>query len=384
VQPRKIKRRVLVALGWNDPRIVRVIGQYAREAGWHLETRQFFTETIPQRWRGEGLIVSNPQRADLLAFIRRQAPLQPTVLISGNNPGIRAPQVTEDNRAAGKLAARHFIEQGHKQFAWFTAYHAQVAADRRDGYSETLAAAGFGCRLLEYRPQRKTVADWLAAQLRDLPRPLACYVLDDQLASETIEVCLSRGWRVPEDIAVMGTGNIEIACECSHAPITSVDLNEEEIGLQAARLLDRLMRGGKPPQKPVIITPRGVVVRQSTEHLALTDPVLQKAVNYITGHLHCPFSLEQVAAAAGVSRRTLYNVFRRDLQLTPAEFVVKTRLEQARQHLASGKKVADTAARCGFGSSRTLTRRFLHHEGVNARTWKQSRARSAHSLDAPS
>ena len=101
VQSRKFKPRVLVILGWNDPRIIQGIGQYAREAGWRLEVRQFYTETFPSRWDGDGLIVSNTERADLRAFMRHQVPLQPTVLVGGNNPGLHAPRVTEDNCAAG-------------------------------------------------------------------------------------------------------------------------------------------------------------------------------------------------------------------------------------------------------------------------------------------
>jgi len=372
VQRPRFKRRVLVALGWNDPRTIRAIGQYAHEAGWHLETRQFFTETIPNRWRGEGLIVSNPQRADLLAFIRRQTPLQPTILIGGNNPGIRAAQVTEDNRAAGQLAARHFIERGHKHFAWYSAYPGQVAADRREGFREELEGEGFGCHILEPRSTRKPADKWLVSQLRKLPRPLACYVLDDQLASEAIETCLTCDWRVPEDIAIMGTGNLEIACECSHIPISSVDLSEVEIATRAATLLDRLMRGGKAPAEPVVIAPRGVVVRRSTDHLVLTDPVLGKVVNQIVGCLDRPLSLDQYAAAAGISRRTLYNLFRRELRRTPAEFIEQARLERARKLLSvPGQKIADTAASCGFGSSRTLTRTLLRHEGFTAREWKK-------------
>jgi len=68
--------------------------------------------------------------------------------------------------------------------------------------------------------------------------------------SEAIEVCLANGWRVPEDFAVMGTGNIEISCECSHVPISSIDLGEEEIAFKAATLLDRLMRGRNPRPAP--------------------------------------------------------------------------------------------------------------------------------------
>jgi len=377
-----------VALGWNDPRTIRVIGQYARTAGWHIETRHFFDEIVPLHWHGDGLIVSYPQRSDLLAFMRRQAPRQPTVLIGRNQPGIAVSHVMEDNQMAGRLAARHFMERGHTQFAWFTAYSGLVSNDRYDGFSSALAESGFKCHRLEYRRDRSNLRDWrhrqswLARQLRALPRPMACYVLDDQLASEMIEVCLGNGWRVPEDFAVMGTGNIEIACECSHVPISSIDLAEEEIALKAAQLLDRLMRGRKKPPRPIVIAPRGVVIRSSTDFLAVANPFLRRAVDFIGANLRRPFSLEQVAESAGVSRRTLYNLFRRQLARSPAEFVLKARLDRARQLVAESpnQTIANLAAQSGLGSSRTLTRLLLRYEGVNARTWKKALRKAARSV----
>jgi len=379
------KRRILVVLGWNDPRTIRVIGQYARDAGWHLETRHFFDDIVPLQWHGDGLIVSCPQRPDLLAFMRRQAPKQPTVLIGRNQPGILSGQVMEDNLMAGRLAARHFLERGHTHFAWLSAYRGLVSNDRYRGFSSALAESGFKCHRLEYKRDRSNLRDWrhrqawLARQLRTLPRPMACYVLDDQMASETIEVCLANGWRVPEDFAVMGTGNIEIACECSHVPISSIDLGEEEIAQEAAQLLDRMMRGRKRPARPIVIAPRGVVIRTSTDFLAVASPVLQRAVDFVAVNLRRPFSLEQVAESVGVSRRTLYNLFRRHLERSPAEFVLQARLSRARQLLAASpsQTITNLASQSGLGSPRTLTRLFLRYEGVNARTWKKAHRKAA-------
>jgi LacI family transcriptional regulator len=378
------KRRVLVTLGWNDPRTIRVIGQFARSAGWHLETRHFFDEIVPRHWEGEGLIVSHPQRTDLLSFIRRQAPLQPTVLVGANDPGIKAAQVTEDNRAAGALVARHFLERGHFNFAWLTAYGGRVSNDRQSGFRETLAEAGFKCHNMEYKRDKSTTLDWrhrqawLARLLRTMPKPLACYVLDDKLAAEAIEVCLVNGWRVPEDIAVMGTGNIEISCECSHVPISSVDLNEEEIALSAAKLLESLMRGRKTPARPIVVAPRGVVIRSSSDFLAVANPNLRQAVDYIGANLRRSFSLEQLSEEAHVSRRTLYNLFQRHLSRSPAEFVVKARLDRARQLMAASpnQTLANIAAQSGLGSPRTLTRLLRRFEGMSARTWKKALKRN--------
>ena len=176
---------------------------------------------------------------------------------------------------------------------------------------------------------------------------------------------------MPEDIAVMGTGNIEIACECSHVPISSIDLAEEEIARQAAMLLDQLMHGKKPPTEPIIIPPRGVVARKSTDFLAVTDPALKKAVDFVVANLETSASFEQIAAIAGVSRRTLYSLFRRDLRRTPAEFVDQLRFASAKQMLTMEKiTLAEAARRCGFGSARTLSRLFKSREGATAQDWK--------------
>jgi LacI family transcriptional regulator len=294
----------------------------------------------------------------------------------------------EDNEMAGRLAAMHFMERGHTNFAWLSVYKGLLSDARHAGFSSALAESGFVCHRLGYRRALSNLLDWphrqawLAKQLRTLPRPIACYILDDQLAAETIEVCLANGWRVPEDFAIMGTGNIEIACECSHVPISSVDLGEEEIALKAAQLLDSLMRGCKQPAEPIVIAPRGIVIRASTDFMAVASPILRRAVDFIDVNLRRPFSLEQVAASAGISRRTLYNLFRQHLALSPAEFVLKARLNRARQLVAASpnQTIANLAAQSGLGSSRTLTRLFLRYEGVSTRAWKKAVLKAASSV----
>ena len=56
---------------------------------------------------------------------------------------------------------------------------------------------------------------WLKRGLADLPKPVAVFALDDLLAADVIETSVECGFRVPDDVAVMGAGNIELACDCS-------------------------------------------------------------------------------------------------------------------------------------------------------------------------
>jgi LacI family transcriptional regulator len=373
----KPKRKVLVVLGWHDARVLIALARHARAAGWHLETRHFFDETLPQGWHGDGMIVSNPARRDMLEFIQQQAPEQPTVLIEGNNPGLRVPQVAEDNRAAGRLVAEHFLELGHKHFVWWSPYGGGVAEDRLAGFQKTLEGAGHSVRCLDYHriagsDDWSLRREWLGRCLQSLPLPTALFALDDQLAAEAVEMCLESGLRVPEDVAVVGVGNIELACETSHVPITSVDNAPEEVALAGARLLEELMAGGRAPVKPILIPPRSLVVRQSSSALAATHPGMIRVAEHIRKHLAEPLDIARLAAAAGVSQRTLYHLFRTELRCTPAEFLCRERMTEARRLIQESRlPIKDIVAACGFGTVRTMNRVFLRIEGDSPREWKK-------------
>ena len=374
----KIKRKVLVMLGWNDPVVYATIGRYAQQAGWHLESRSYFNEMIPSHWRGEGMIVSHGDRPDIRRFIRQQAPRQPTVILGGNNPGIQAPMVTNDNHAAGRLAALHLLERGHRHFAWLSLTHGDVITDRCNGFAEALQETGYNCERLDYHPLQRHHDNWghrrrwVAKALHALPHPLGLFAGDDQMASETIEVCLEEGLRVPEDVAVIGAGNIPIACECSHVPITSVDLRDEEVAWQAATLLDNLMNGKRPPREPVVIPPKGIVLRQSTDFLAITHPAVSKAVQFINNNLSRPITMDEVATAAGISRRMLYYIFQEELRRSPAEHLRQERMSLARRLLTeTDQTIGQVATDSGLFPARNINRCFWRVEGMSPRAWRK-------------
>lgn len=370
----RIKPNILVLLGWNDPVVFAMIGRFAKEAGWHLELRPFFSEAIPIGWKGDGMIVSHGERKDVMRFIRKQAKHQPTVIFGGNNPGIIAPCVSTDDYAAGKLAAEHLLQQGHRHFAWYAPFAGEVSSQRYKGFADTLKVAGQECLALnipmqEWR-QRKRL---LAGHLRGLPRPLALFALDDQAATEIIELCLEEGWKVPQEIAVMGCGNIELACECSHVPITSIDQQEAEAAWQTAALLDRLLKGGRAPKKPIVIPPKGVIRRQSTDTLVISDPRLQLVVTYLQEHLASMFSLIQVAEHAGISLRLLHKLFLKELHTTPSKFLLRLRLERACQRLTNtSDPISDIASLCGLSPMRNMNRCFQRELHCTPRQYRNT------------
>jgi LacI family transcriptional regulator len=375
----KNKRNVLLVLGWYDPRIIEGVGRYAREAGWHLEMRTVIEGTLPSRWRGDGMLVNDTTVPRLERFIQAQIGLQPTVLIGSNHRYSRMPAVHEDNAEVGRLAARHFLERGHQNFAWLGLAQGTVELGRRNSFRETLREAGRSCQVLEWRrevsPRKDTWEhrrNWLAKQLEVIPKPLALFCLDDLVALDALDVCLDLGWRVPEDVAVMGVGNMELACECARIPISSVDENLSEISYRAAEMLQSIMEGGTlgaaalaetgevSEERGMVVPVKGLFSRRSTESLAVTHRGVKKALEFMNAEYAKPLGLSDIARAAGVSQRALQYAFQGELRRTPIQQLLRIRLARARELLVGSEhKVGAVAELCGFGTVRHLHRCFV-------------------------
>jgi LacI family transcriptional regulator len=367
----RAKRNILVTLGWFDPRVIEGIGRYARQAGWHLEMRSLIEAAVPEGWRGDGVLANDSAVPRIERFLRQQSALQPTVLIGSNHADFRLPRVKEDNAACGRLAAEHFLDRGYRHFAWASLRRGLVERERRESFTAALAERGYECQLLEWRDESRGGAEWeqtrswLTDRLRELPKPLALFVLDDLLAVDAVQACLEGGVRVPEEVAVLGVANMELACECSQVPLSSIDENVTEIAYRAASILDDWMNGVEPPADPVVVPIKRLVVRQSTDTFAITDPSLARAAAFMQEHLAANIGMGDVARHAGISLRALHYAFQRGLGRSPGQHLSRIRMDRARGMLEQGsEKIESIAAQCGFATVRNFHRAFVREFGV--------------------
>jgi LacI family transcriptional regulator len=371
----------MAALSWFDPRFIGGIGHYAREAGWHLEARSMLEATYPADWHGDGIIIQNSAQPRLQEFIGSHARRQPTVLLGARVAGLDLPIVTADNRRAGQLAARHFLDRGYHNCVWIGANGGKFETDRRTGFVDTLTEAGRLCAVLNLPSGLTLSADWnlrkkwLQAELRNLPRPTGAFVVDDLVAADVVACALAVGLKVPEEVAVIGVGNIETLCECSAVPLSSVDLNPGEMAYRAAELLDRVMQGQAPPTRPIVVPVRNLVLRKSSDTLAINHPGLARALRYITAHHVQDIGIDEIARAAGMCRRGIHYAFGRELRCTPADYLLGARLEAAKRRITEGKgKLDEIAAECGFKTARNLHRCFIRAVGLAPRAWRSQHA----------
>ncbi len=150
------------------------------------------------------------------------------------------------------------------------------------------------------------------------------------------------------------------------------------IGFQAARLLHRLMRGGAPPKTPLAIAPLSIVQRQSTDTLAIPDPVLARALAFIRQQANLRVGVNEVARHAGVSQRGLERRFTEQLQRTPATELRRHQLDRARQLLAdTDLPMSQVAEQAGFGSQAYFAAVFRAQCGQSPRQFR----RAARGLD---
>src|SRR5262249_14614230 len=121
--------------------------------------------------------------------------------------------------------------------------------------------------------------------------------------------------------------------------------NPEKIGYEAAALLDRLMAGEPAPAEEVLIEPLGVVVRQSTDVLAIEDTHVTTALRYIREHACQGITVRDVLQQVPLSRTSLERQFRKFLGHSPQVEIRAVQLKRVQQLLAETKFPLDRIAR---------------------------------------
>jgi LacI family transcriptional regulator len=156
-------------------------------------------------------------------------------------------------------------------------------------------------------------------------------------------------------------------------PISSVDTNLELLGYRGAALLDRLMLGKPPPSAPIRIPAAGLIVRKSSDILAVNHPGVSKSLRFICDHAHEPITVRALAALSGMSRRGLHQAFLDQIHRTPGEEIRRLRLERAKQMLAeSTHKIETIAEMCGYQSANSFGISFKKAIGMAPKKFRDS------------
>jgi LacI family transcriptional regulator len=158
-------------------------------------------------------------------------------------------------------------------------------------------------------------------------------------------------------------------------PISAIRVAAEEIGFLAAQRLDELFTSKEAGRSPDLqVPPLGVVVRQSTEVLAVEDAYLAKALRFIRSDPAQKMNVDDVAAQAGYCRRLLEQRFAKILGRSPAAEIKRVRVELALQLLqTTNMRISDVAEKSGFTTAEYMATVFRKEFGVAPLSFRRNR-----------
>jgi LacI family transcriptional regulator len=218
--------------------------------------------------RVDALIIASAQTgAQMLRHIEEHK--TPYILIDRRIGALNANFVGVDDVAAGQLATTHLIKIGRRRIAHIAGPSVSTAKGRLDGYRRALAAEQIASNpdYLIAREHGDDASDRSGYEamrklLEIAPRPDAVFCYNDPTAMGAMEAILEHGLRIPEDIAIVGCGNVRYA-GFLRVPLTSIDQQSEDIGDRSAKLaLTQIDAKGNARPKTVLLEPK-LIVRQS-------------------------------------------------------------------------------------------------------------------------
>ncbi len=309
----------------------------------------------------------------------------PTVNVSGALRVSRLARVQSDDRRCGRAAAEHLLDRGFRSFA-APFLVGQVWRDRVAAFARAVRRAGCRCATLDLRtaepPTEPRFIDRLAQWLGSLPSPVGVMAASDLLGRRLSDACHVGGLAVPERVAIVGIDNSELMCQLADPPLSSVDINAEQIGFVAAELLDGLMGEAASdmaePGVSVRVPPRGVVVRPSSDTLAVSNPDVAEALRIIRQRACEPLSVEALMREIAVSRRSLENRMKSAIGRTPGQEIRRVQVERAKEFLVESSLPLEVLAdRVGFATKSSFNNAFLRQVGVTPGAYRRQHGRAA-------
>lgn len=362
--------------------VLRGIADYAKiKRGWDFEFVPRIDSDFARTFKEDdvrGVIIQIRQPDQAEALIRNGIPA--VNIANVTYPLVALPAVFPDDLAIGSMAARYFLEERNlRSFAFCGPSDVEYSRLRREGFCQAVEPKP--CVVLkrpgdDQSPQREQI-------LKSLPRPAGIFCHNDACAREVIREVTRLGALVPDEIAVLGVDNDEIHCELAGVQLSSIRLNTEQIGFEAASLLARLIAGEPPPPRPTMIGPAEVITRRSTDVIALADAEVAKAIRFIRDRGGRDINVEDLLEQTACSRRSLEMRFRKALGRSPYKEIRRVQIERARLLLSgTDRPVREIADACGFKETRQLSTAFQERFGLSPRQYRR-RARENFNGVAP-
>jgi LacI family transcriptional regulator len=287
------------------------------------------------------------------------------------------PVIKTDSYSIAKMASEHLLEKGLKNFAFCGFDNYDWSKERRLYFSRFNSKAGYKTHIY-IQPKRIKKDDWqnelqhVSEWIKSLPKPVGIFACNDDRGQHILEVCKSINLNVPEDVAVIGVDNDPMVCEIGDPPLTSIALNVESAGYEAAKLLDQLIDKKKVGLRKMIVTPSHVVQRQSTDIFAVNDDEVATAIRYIKNNAKNKILVKDVVKATSISRRTLEKRFKKTIHRSIYREIQQVRIELISKLLVeTDLSISQITSLFSFTGVEHISRYFKKEKGVGLREFRK-------------
>ena len=276
--------------------------------------------------------------------------------------------VVSDGRLIGQSVARHVRARGYRSFLCVGRFGAEWENERFTAFeSEASKFGGHSERLSAPFSQ-----DTLLRAIETLPPRSAVFAADDIVAVDILNLARRNGIDVPQRFGMIGVSDFTALCENSHPPLTSLDQDFARGGYLAAQRLDTLLKGGIVPTvsyyPPGKVHERESLPQVSAHHSLATD----LAMAYIARNVAQPIEVSDVVSCAGVSRRTLENLFRRELKSSVASRIRQARIDHLANEISrTDAPIGEICLMCGWPHAAHAMRLFKRHFGTTMSEWRR-------------
>lgn len=353
------------------------IARYSRFHGpWSFYKEQIgLKSSIPHltNWKPDGIIMRDSLIKNELINLKI-----PTILVQHDSLCPKdVPVVKTDSPSIAKMASDHLIEKGLKNFAFcgFDLY--EWSNLRKLYFCQHNAKAGFKTHVYS-SPKNNKKIDWENEQrhvcnwLKTVPKPAGLLACNDDRGQHILEVCKRLGFKVPEDVAVIGVDNDPMICDIGDPPLTSVAMNVESAGYEAAKLLNQMISHKKIEGQQINVSPTHIVQRQSTDLLAVNDPEVASAIRFIRENAKNKILVSDVVKITRVSRRTLEQRFREIIHRSIYDEIRQVRVEWISKLLIeTDLPISHISSLFNFTGVEHISRYFKKEKGISLREFRK-------------
>lgn len=214
------------------------------------------------------LIASTQWTVEMFRQIEEQK--RPYVLVDRRFGGLAANFVGTDDLAVGRMATEHLLQSGCKRVAYVGGEYVSTARDRAQGYRSALTSAGLPVlrehvvSSVRYDDAADVTGYRAAKELLALHnRPDGIFCSTDPIAMGAMTAVLEAGIRIPEDVCIVGVGNVRYA-GALRVPLSSIDQDSALLGRRSAELALSIAEANAiQPPKEIVLCPK-LIVRESS------------------------------------------------------------------------------------------------------------------------